>query len=100
MDYSDEINSIQNELDNRICTHVARGNKVAYDIVRTYHMSEIAQIRSYMLDVLPSDSLCDARQLNYAFNMAVIELGVNLELLLKENTQVIGNNEQNVKLAM
>lgn len=88
------------ELDNRICSHIARGSKKAYEVISTYHMGEIAKIRDYMLDVLHTDFFYDARALNLAFNMAVSELGINLEMLLREGTQVVSPSKIVSNLAM
>ena len=88
------------ELDNRICSHIARGSKKAYEVICTYHMEEIAKIRDYMLDVLHTDFFYDARALNLAFNMAVSELGINLEMLLREGTQVVSPSKKVSNLAM
>jgi len=88
------------ELDNRICSHIARGSKKAHEVISTYHMGEIAKIRDYMLDVLHTDFFYDARALNLAFNMAVSELGINLESLLREGTQVVSASKQVSKLAI
>lgn len=90
----------QEILDDRICSHIARGSEKAREVISTYHMGEIAKIRNYMLDVLHIDFFYDARALNMAFNMAVSELGINLESLLSEGTQVVSTSKQVSKLVM
>lgn len=100
MNIVEERTPVAIELDNRICSHIARGSKKAYEVISSYHMGEVAKIRDYMLDVLHTDFFYDARALNHAFNMAVTELGINLESLLREGTQVVSTNKQVAKLAM
>ena len=100
MNIVEERNEIQIELDNRICSHISRGSKKAYEIITTYHMSEIAKIRDYMLDVLRGDFFYDARALNSAFHMAVSSLGINLANLLSENVTVVGDKKVASRLAM
>lgn len=100
MNIVEERTSVQVELDNRICSHISRGNKAVYDIISTYHMKEIAQIRDFMLDVLHTDFFYDARALNNAFHMAVSELGINLESLLKADTKVVSTKAASVRVAM
>lgn len=100
MNIVEERTEIQIELDNRICSHISRGSKKAYEIITTYHMSEIAKIRDYMLDVLRGDFFYDARALNSAFHMAVSSLGINLANLLSENVTVVGDKKVASRLAM
>ena len=100
MNIVEERNEIQIELDNRICSHISRGSKKAYEIITTYHMSEIAKIRDYMLDVLRGDFFYDARALNSAFHMAVSSLGINLANLLSENVTVVSDKKVAVRVAM
>ena len=100
MNIVEERTEIQIELDNRICSHISRGSKKAYEIITTYHMSEIAKIRDYMLDVLRGDFFYDARALNSAFHMAVSSLGINLANLLSENVTVVSDKKVAVRVAM
>lgn len=97
---TNEKTMFQNDLDNRICSHISRGNMEAYRIISTYHMSEIYRIRDYILDVLHTDYLYDARALNAAFHMAISELGINLESLLKEGTQIVSSKKQVIRLSL
>lgn len=100
MNIVEERTPVQIDLDERICSHISRGNKKAYEIISKYHMREIAKIRNYMLDVLHTDYLYDARALNATFHMAIAELGVNLEMLLTETVQVVSTNKKAAKLAV
>ena len=43
------IGKVAIELDNRICSHIARGSMKAHEVISTYHMGEIAKIRDYMM---------------------------------------------------
>ena len=99
MNIVEERTEIQIELDNRICSHISRGSKKAYEIITTYHMSEIAKIRDYMLDVLRGDFFYDARALNSAFHMAVSSLGINLANLLTEEV-IVCDKKVAVRVAM
>lgn len=99
MNILEERTEIQIELDNRICSHISRGSKKAYEIITTYHMSEIAKIRNYMLDVLHTDYFYDARALNAAFHMAVSSLGINLANLLTEEV-IVSDKKVAVRVAM
>ena len=95
MNIVEERTEIQIELDNRICSHISRGSKKAYEIITTYHMSEIAKIRNYMLDVLRGDFFYDAR----ALNSAVSSLGINLANLLAEEV-IVSDKKVAVRVAM
>ena len=97
MNTLDNRTSVQKDLDNRICSHISRGSNKAYEIISTYHMTEIAKIRDYMLDVLHTEFFYDARALNAAFHMAVSELGIKLEMLLEEGSQVVNVKSSLVK---
>lgn len=99
MNILEERTEVQKELDNRICSHISRGSKKAYEIITTYHMSEIAKIRDYMLDVLRGDFFYDARALNSAFHMAVSSLGINLANLLAEEV-IVSDKKVAVRVAM
>ena len=94
MNILEERTEVQKELDHRICSHISRGSKKAYEVISTYHMTEVSKIRDYMLDVLHGDFFYDARALNNAFHMAVSELGINLETLLREGTPVVAINKR------
>jgi hypothetical protein len=100
MNILEERTDVQKELDHRICSHISRGSNKAYEIITTYHMDTIANIRNYMLDVLRSEFFYDARALNTAFNMAVTSLGINLTNLLSEKVNVVSDNKNVAKLAM
>ena len=76
------------DLDDRICLHIARGSEVASDIIKENNMGTIKAIRNYMIDVL-NNGYYDARQLNFAFNMAIIELGINISDLLSADVNVV-----------
>ena len=100
MNIVEERTPVQIDLDNRICSHISRGSKKAYEIITTYHMGEVAKIRDFMLDVLHTEFFYDARALNNAFHMAVSELGINLESLLREGTPVVTINKRVARLAV
>ena len=100
MNILDERTSVQKELDHRICSHISRGSNKAYEIISTYHMNEVSNIRNYMLDVLHGDFFYDARALNAAFHMAVSSLGINLANLLSESVVVVTDKKVASKLAM
>ena len=100
MNILEERTPAQIDLDNRICSHISRGSRQAYQIISTYHMSEVAQIRNYMMDILRSEYFNDARALNSAFRMAVAELHIDLGMLLKEGTVIISTNKQVARLAV
>jgi hypothetical protein len=100
MNILEERTDVQKELDHRICSHISRGSNKAYEVISTYHMTEVSKIRDYMLDVLRSEFFYDARALNTAFNMAVTSLGINLTNLLSENLQVVSDNKTATRLAM
>lgn len=84
------------DLDERICRHISRGNQQAFDIISTYHMDEIKQIRNTMVNVL-RENFYDARQLNHAFNNAVISLDINLSDLLSPEVKVVSTKETSVR---
>ncbi len=84
------------DLDERICRHISRGNQQAFDIICTYHMDEIKQIRDTMVNVL-RENFYDARQLNYAFNSAVSSLGINLVDLINPEVKVVSTKETSVR---
>ncbi len=84
------------ELDKRICDHISRGSEKAFEIISTYHMDEIRQIRNSMMTVL-RENFYDARQLNYAFHTAVINLGINLTDLLSPEVKVVTSKENSVR---
>ena len=90
---------LANDLEHRICSHISRGNDKAYQIIATYHMKEIKEIRKYMSDVL-SGEYYDPRTLNVAFHMAVSALNINLSSLLSEDVQVVSDIKGTSKLAM
>ena len=100
MNIVEERTEVQKELDHRICSHISRGSNKAYEVISTYHMTEVSKIRDYMLDVLHGDFFYDARALNTAFNMAVTSLGINLTNLLSEKVNVVSDNKNVAKLAM
>lgn len=100
MNIVEERTSVQIDLDNRICSHISRGSKKAYEIITTYHMGEVAKIRDFMLDVLHTEFFYDARALNAAFHMAVNELGINLEVLLRESAPVVSTTKKVSRLAI
>lgn len=100
MNIVEERTPVQIELDNRICSHISRGSKKAYEIITTYHMGEVAKIRDFMLDVLHTDFFYDARALNAAFHMAVSSLNINLTSLLSEEVQVVSTNKNVARVAM
>lgn len=100
MNIVEERTSVQIDLDNRICSHISRGSKKAYEIISTYHMREVAKIRDFMLDVLHTDYFYDARALNAAFHMAVSSLNINLTSLLSEDVQVVSTNKNVARVAM
>jgi hypothetical protein len=100
MNIVEERTEVQKELDHRICSHISRGSNKAYEIITTYHMDTIANIRNYMLDVLRSEFFYDARALNTAFNMAVTSLGINLVNLLTEDVTIVTDKQVASRLAM
>ena len=99
MNIVEERTEVQKELDHRICSHISRGSKKAYEIISTYHMAEVSKIRDYMLDVLHGDFFYDARALNSAFHMAVSSLGINIANLLSEEV-VVSDKKVASRLAM
>ena len=100
MNIVEERTSVQIDLDNRICSHISRGSKKAYEIISKYHMDTIAKIRDYMLDVLHTDYFYDARALNAAFHMAVSSLGINIANLLSEEVVVVSDKKVASRIAM
>lgn len=100
MNIVEERTSVQIDLDNRICSHISRGSKKAYEIITTYHMGEVAKIRDFMLDVLHTEFFYDARALNAAFHMAVSSLNINLTSLLSEEVPVVSTNKNVARVAM
>lgn len=92
-------NMIAKDLDDRISSHISRGNEKAYQIIRKYHMDEVVQIREYMLPFI-NDNITNPWLLNQYFHMAVSELNINLVDLLTPGTKVISDNEKNVRLAI
>ena len=100
MNIVEERTEVQKELDHRICSHISRGSRKAYEIISNYHMDTIANIRSYMIDVLGNDCLYDARALNSAFYMAVSSLEINLSDLLSEDIKIIKDKRKVVGLVI
>ena len=90
---------IAKDLEVRIASHISRGNRNALEIIKEYHMDEVRQIRDYMLSFV-KDSLNNPWTLNQYFNMAVIELNINLVDLLTPGTKVVSSNKEATKLAM
>ena len=88
------------DLDDRICRHISRGSQEAYEIISTYHTNEVAKIRNYMLDVLSDDFIYDARMLNSAFHMAIVELNINLEALLSKDVVVVSPKITNKRMTI
>lgn len=95
----DKKQVVANDLDERIISHIARGNDNAIAIIKGYHMAEIGQIRDFMLEFL--DDCNNPWLLNQYFNMAVIALKINLVDLLDVNTKVVSSLEEDeAKFAM
>lgn len=70
-----------NDLDDRLCNHIAQGNTGSLFVIQTYHMKEIHAIRDYMMDFL-GDWYLDPRYLNQLFYAAISELNIDLRTLL------------------
>lgn len=70
-------NKVLEDLQNRICNHIARGDKDIYSNIKKYHMKKIKDLSDYMIAFLEY-GLIDARFLNQLFYTAVKELGIDL----------------------
>lgn len=86
-------------LDERICKHVSRGNKEAFDIICTYHMDDVRKIRNYMLEILRDKYFYDASKLNQAFDEAVICLGIDVQDLVEPTFSVVSVEPEVLKIA-
>lgn len=73
---------IANDLEDRIVSHLTQNNEEMMQVVRMYHMQEVASIRQYMMRVLDG-YINDARMLNASFHSALIDLNINWNDLLK-----------------
>ena len=89
-------NTVANDLDNRIISHISRGNMKAYNIIVENHMEEIRSIRNYMMRIL-NDCIYDARQLNQCFYKAIADLKINLVDLLEEKTVTVNDINPRLK---
>ena len=74
--------AIAKELEERIVNHLTQSNQEMMKVVRMYHMNEVAEIRSYMMNVL-GGYISDARMLNASFHSALRDLNINWNDLLK-----------------
>lgn len=99
MESLDIKDRLAQELDFRIANYVSRGNMEALVIIRKYHMTEISQIRDYMMPFV-RDSFNNPRELNRFFYSAVSELNIKLEDLLVPGVTVVSEKEDNVSIAL
>ena len=74
--------TIANVLEDRIVSHLTQNNEEMMQVVRMYHMQEVASIRQYMMRVLDG-YIGDARMLNASFHSALRDLNINWNDLLK-----------------
>jgi hypothetical protein len=74
--------AIEKELEERIVNHLTQNNAEMMQVVRMYHMQEVASIRQYMMRVLDG-YINDARMLNASFHSALRDLNINWNDLLK-----------------
>jgi len=74
--------TIANVLEDRIVSHLTQNNEEMMQVVRMYHMQEVASIRQYMMRVL-GGYIGDARMLNASFHSALRDLNINWNDLLK-----------------
>lgn len=74
--------AIEKELEERIVNHLTQNNEEMMQVVRMYHMQEVASIRQYMMRVL-GGYINDARMLNASFHSALRDLNINWNDLLK-----------------
>ena len=91
---------IISDLDERIISHISRGNSVAYENIVLYHLDDIRKIRTYMLDILRDSYFYDARMLNQCFHMAISEHKINVNDLLLTGTKIVAENKDVIKIAM
>ena len=73
---------IAKDLEDRIVSHLTQNNEEMMQVVRMYHMQEVASIRQYMMRVLDG-YINDARMLNASFHSALRDLNINWNDLLK-----------------
>ena len=78
----DSETAIAKELEERIVNHLTQNNAEMMQVVRMYHMQEVASIRQYMMRVL-GGYIGDARMLNASFHSALRDLNINWNDLLK-----------------
>ncbi len=86
------------DLDERLVSHISRGNEKASSIIKEFHMEEIARIRTYMSSFIYD--LSNARELNALFHLAVSELNINLCDLLIPGVNVVSKKEDVTRLAI
>ena len=86
------------DLDTRIASHISRGNMSALKIIKEFHMEEVRQIRDFMLSLVYD--LNNPRELNFVFNRAIVELGINISDLLVPGIKLVSEKEDTIRLAV